>query len=210
MEPPLLPDVFHGEGQVVFVAEDGLVFRAVVLEGALDIGHHADGGHIAHKQGDADDALKDGPPPGDVRLHRPLQQVEQHGGQQEEQRHRQGHAQHRGHSHQGAGELFSQVVVQPLVHAGKLFLLVPLGELVGGEGQGLVAHAEGVNQGENAPDEGFAQDGVLFGQPGDGDLLGGDVAVFVAEGGDGALGAHHHNAFHQSLAADGGNFLAHT
>ena len=63
--------------------------------------------------------------------------------------------------------------------------------------------------GEDAPDKGLAQDGVFLGEPLGGDLLGGDVAVLIAEGGHGALGAHHHDAFHQSLAADGGDLFSH-
>ena len=66
MEPPLLAHVFHRQGQVGLVAEDGLMFGAVVLEGALDVRHQGDEGHIAHKQPDAEGALEDGAPPGDV------------------------------------------------------------------------------------------------------------------------------------------------
>ena len=66
-----------------------------------------------------------------------LQQVEQDGGQEEEQGNGQSNAQHRGNGHDDAGDLLPQVVAQPLVKARELFFLLLPGELVRGEGQVL-------------------------------------------------------------------------
>ena len=163
VEAALLAHVLHGEGQVVLIAEDGFVLGAVVLEGAVDVRYPGHQHHVAQEDGDAQKALEHGAPAGDVRRDRALQQVEEHRGQQEEQEDGQGHPQHPGDAHDDAGELIPQVVGEPLVQlAGLLFLAGVLGDLVRGEGEGFVAQAEGVDEGEDAPDKGLAQDGGIF------------------------------------------------
>ena len=110
------------------------MFRPMILEGAAHVwqqGHQQD---VSHKDGNAQEALKNRAPGGDVSGKGFLQQVKEDCGQEKEQQNGKGHAQHAANCHHRPGKLFPQVIIQPLVQAGKLLFPVLLRQLVRGDG----------------------------------------------------------------------------
>ena len=74
---------------------------------------------------------------------------------------------------------------------------------LGGAHEALVAHSHGVHKADHTADNGPAADGGT-GLGGRGEGLQHDLALGIADGHGGGLGAAHHDALHECLTADGG------
>ena len=201
------PDVLHGELQPFLIAKDALVLRPVVREHPPDVLHSGAKNQIAQKENDAGESLHQVPPPqrdaGEEIHHAAGEQ----GRQDEKESHGEGHAQDDGQGDKEAHGLFAaQLPVQPPLKFRRLgvgllpVLRVELRRVHQGGDAGVHGRAEI----DHAPDERPAQHRM----PVLDELarLGLDLQVAVRPAHhDGLfLGAQHHDALDQSLAADHG------
>lgn len=124
------PHVLHRQGEARLIAEDGLVLRPMVLEGAADILHVGTQNQVAQEDDHPQKPLHQVPPPQGEAGNEVEDGAPQGGGQQEKEEHGKGHAQNHGKGDEQAGEfLVPQLPVQPLFEFGGLGgLLVVLGK----------------------------------------------------------------------------------
>ena len=204
MVPGLLADVFHRQGQALFIAEDGLVLRPVVLKHPLDVLLPGAKHEIDQENEDLQNTLHQIPAPQGKIREKVQNAAGQKRGQNEKQAHGQAHAQKHGKAHQQCFQLLAaDFFLQPLFKLGRLAHLV-LRVKVRRIHQGLDPLDHGVQKIHRAPDEGPAQNGVplldevqllhLFHQ----------VSLLVPHH-DGLLfRPPHENAFNEGLSADAG------
>ena len=157
--PGLSAHVLHRQGQTGLVAEDGLVLRPVVGKDPLHLPHPGAQGQIADQNGQLQQAL--GQIPHQHGVGHQGDGGAQQGGQQEKQPDGHPHAQnHRQGDEKGGGLVAAQLVLQPGLELGGLFLLVVLREELGGVHQGGHAVVHGAAEAEHPPDEGPAHHGA--------------------------------------------------
>ena len=200
MKARLRPHVLDRQRQTLFIAEDGLVLRAVVGEHTLDVLHVRHGPQIQQEDDDAQQSLEE--VAHDGALDKALGQTGEQRRQQDEQHDRQRDAEHHGRADDDVLALFlAEMPLDPEVDLAGLLLLV-LGQEVGGIRQRLHALDHRVKKHDHAADERPAEDRVLFADPVQLlDLL--DHAVLRAAD-DGLPGrAAHEDALDERLPADG-------
>ena len=205
MEPGLLADVFHRQGQLSLIAANGLMLSPMVGEYSFHILHAGDQEHIDQEDHNTQNALQKIARQFIAR-HPALNELAQQGRQQNEQRHgkQDAHDHRQGDDHALSlfrGELFFQPGVKL-----RLFFLRSL-VLVGGVDirrvhQGGNAGLHGGAEAENAADKGNLLYGEFFGRFPGFDL--GLDALLVAHHRGALVRAHHHDPFDQRLTADHG------
>ena len=189
----------------MFIAEDGLVLRAVVLEHPADVLHMGTEHQIAHEDDDTHHAFQQVAQPhgqGNGQAH----QSGEGGGQQDEQPHGENDAQHHRHGDKkGGGLLAAQVSVQPELEPGGLLrLLLVLREKGSRVHQRLDAVGQGGAEIEDTPEQRQAQGGVLVldEHPLLHLLL--QPAVRLAHHNGLLLRSQHHDPLNECLSADHG------
>ena len=201
VEPGHGAHILHGEGQPRLIAADGLVLGAVVGKDPAHVLHPGDENHIAQEEEDLQKALHQVAQ--EVVSMDSRHQAGQERGQEDEESHREGNAQHGGHvDHQLFHLLAADLILQPLVELGRLGVL-----LFREEGSRVhqrlnaVDHAAG--EVYHAADERPAQNGIaILGRL---QWLGLHHQPFGAAHHNGLLfGALHQNALDERLAADHG------
>ena len=123
MEAALPADVVNRQLQPVFVAENALVLRAVILEHTPDVGNQTHDEQIQHENQHFGPALDQIAPPADVAremLDQPDDLDGQIHKQQQRQRHAQNDAQRRGDGHNRLAEM----LIQPLFKLRRLALFL--------------------------------------------------------------------------------------
>ena len=154
--------VLYGEVQAALIAEDGLVLRAVVLKGPVDVFHFGAEIEVEEEDDELHHALQQVPHPhGGVG-----EKVEQGGGGQGGQDDEQGHGKDQACQHGHAGDpvgqgLFAKAGLDPGLKLAFGFFLV-FGVKLRRPGQGLDAHDQGADEADDPAEKGDAQDGVVF------------------------------------------------
>ena len=160
VEARLWPHVLDRQRQALFVAEDGLVLRAVVGEHTLDVLHVRHGPQIQQEDDDAQQSLEE--VAHDGALDKALGQTGEQRRQQDEQHDRQRNAEHHGRADDDVLALFlAEMPLDPEIDLAGLLLLV-LGQEVGGIRQRLHALDHRVKKYDHAADERPSEDRVLF------------------------------------------------
>ena len=202
--------ILGGEGLIRFVAIDSLVFGTVILEGAAHIRHEGAEHHIADEDGNAHQAGE--------QVHRNAAQAQgtqaagRSFGDDEEQANGEDHRQHDGHTHDYLVNTLAQLLGQPLLELGGLF--IHDAQHFGGGLQGVHAHGQHGAKVHNAADDGPAHPLVLLGGGHIFGALDHNGIIRTAHGDGDGVGGLHHDAFHHSLAANinagaGGSFVCH-
>ena len=200
MEPGLRPHVLHRQRQALFIAENGLVLRAVVRKHTRDVRHARHAPQVQQEDDDAQQTLHE------VTHHGAVDEAVRQSGeqrrQQDEQHHGQRDAEHHGHADDDVlGLLLAEVLFDPLIELVRLALFLQR-QQVCGVGERLHALDHGIDERHHAADQRPAQNGVLvLDHMQLVDLF--DEPVRRAADDGLLLRAAHQNALHQRLSADG-------
>ena len=113
MEPDVLLGIFRCKLIPGLIAGDGLVLRSVVFKHPMDVLHPGDQEQVSHKDSDLQNSLGQGHDKIGQVEQRPLRQLNQGGGQQQEQPNGQYHGDHGHQKIENPHRLVPQMLIHP-------------------------------------------------------------------------------------------------
>ena len=194
--------VLRGQFLARLVAEDALMFRAVILVGTADIRRQGGEEKIADEYQYLYNSLDEIFKPAEAGTGYRVQPLGRDGGQEGEEEKGERKAEDGGYRHNNAEHLAAQVLIYPLFKL-RFRLGIVYTEIFRGDGQRFVAENKRLDHIDYTADNRDIEKFMFFAQRHSlaGSYL--DTSVFQA-GRDGVSGlAFHHNPFDKGLTADG-------